>query len=109
MGAGNVGGGKTAVCERLPGRQYSRRGGQCALQFRLGLFAFCWLGLAGAGNGLGLRSAVCGKLATGRILKLGRAGLIRTLAMSIAARLVTTIARVIQMRRTRFQRRPAGS
>src|SRR5258706_9816431 len=109
-GAGNVGGGgKTAVCDRL--RAGNTRGvaasARCnsAWAFR----AFCWLGLAGAGNALGLMSAVCGKLATGRILKLGSAGFIRTLPMSIAARLVTTIAVAIQIRRTRLQRRPAGS
>jgi hypothetical protein len=45
----------------------------------------------------------------GRKLKLGNAGLISTLAMKTAAKLVMTIATASQVRRTRRQRRPAGS
>src|SRR4029077_21278945 len=109
-GGGKWGGaGKIGVCDRLRAGNTRGVAARARCNSAWAFFAFCWLGLAGAGNSLGLMSAVCGKLASGRILKLGRTGLTKTLTRSIAARLVTIIARVIQMRRTRFQRRPAGS
>src|ERR1700687_3529333 len=68
--------------------------------------AFCSRGLAGKAGGLGgLRR---GRLALARRRKLGR-GLTSTLAMKIAATALTSTAAANHVRRTRRQRRPAGS
>src|SRR6266850_1768635 len=110
IGAGNVAGaGTIGICEaRFPGtRCLVVANARCSSAWAF--FAFCSLGFAGTFGVLGLRSAVWGKFATGRRLKLGSTGLASTLAIKIAATLVSRIANANHVRRTRRQRRPAGS